>query len=170
MAAHDAGRHEADPAHDVWDAVLASAPWVADHVSGRSVRNGISLADTVANFHAAAVIGGFEMDADQLTALLGSYPQGAFGSCTGSQTFADDVGKLWGECSERAAELLKTQQQKRDLINALGVEACCDLDLPPQVRFLGDVVTDTSRVFSLVRPASASRCFSTERRPTSQRA
>jgi hypothetical protein len=147
MAARDAGRREADPRHDVWDAVLASAPWIADHVSGISVKNGISLADTVAQFHAAAVIGGFPLDADQLTALLSSHPNGAFGSHADSQTFADDVRKLWAKFSDQAAEALKNEQQKRDLIDALSIEAWCDLDLPPQVRFLGDVITDTSRVF-----------------------
>jgi len=39
----------------------------------------------------------------------------------------------------------------RELAAALSVHTWCDLDLPPQVRLIGDVVTDTSRVF-LVGP------------------
>jgi hypothetical protein len=102
-----------DPHHDLWDAVAIKASWITDHVSGTKVRDGmIPLAMVVAEFHTRALTGGFDMDADRLTALLGSYPQGAFSSRAGSKTFAKDVRNLWDKCSQRAAEAFKKEQEQ----------------------------------------------------------
>jgi hypothetical protein len=146
----EAGRSgEADansPFDAAWDIVLAKSPWIVDHVSGRKIKDGISLADCVSAFFTAAVLAEIPLTPDVLSQRIAQFPQGAFAQRAG-KALAADIGTLWAKHAELAAEVIRQEKRKLALAKELSASTWLARPLPPVDRLLGDFVTTTSRGF-----------------------
>ena len=106
-------------AQPVWDAVYKDDERLIAHITGTPTREGemvdrdaFSLAQVVGAFHATAQRDPHGMIADQLTAMISHFPEGAYATRAGSDLLRDDVQSLWQECTTAFTAKSKQQQDE----------------------------------------------------------
>ncbi|HEX3587756.1 MAG TPA: AAA family ATPase, partial [Candidatus Angelobacter sp.] len=145
-----------------WDAVHKARPEVISHVNGTEASDvlDIPLAEVVDAFYTTAAKIPTALIPPQLAAMLGHFERGAFAGRAGSKQFLEDVTTLWAECRDKAtAEARERQQEakyREALLSRTSVTALLSREFPPEVEFLGSLVTPTTRTF-LVGPTGAGK-------------
>ena len=104
-ASYDGGTTHDDLA-PVWDAVCEKHPLVIEHITGPTRHKAIALDTCIRVFHAEAIRlhHGEAFRPDLLVAMFSRWPEGAFASRVGAETFTKDVGELAQRCIDELRE------------------------------------------------------------------
>lgn len=118
----------------VWKAVFEENERMIAHIAGTAMRDGtmvdhdeFGLDKVVATFYATTLRVPSGMNADQLTAMISRYPEGAYANRAGTKQLRDDVRHLW----QQSVEAMKLAAEYRHRLAAALFDPWADLD-PPQ--------------------------------------